>query len=132
MRKFKGFYINLVIGAVSLPVLLILTPSFQPRQEGISRSVAIRNVDLLGSALSVVALVTGIMAISFGGTKYAWQSPQTISLFWTSGVLFLAFWLQQRLRLWTSLAARLFPIHFFLCRDLLLIFVIQGSSDHFV
>jgi hypothetical protein len=75
MRKFKGFYINLVIGAVSLPVLLILTPSFQPRQEGISRSVAIRNVDLLGSALSVVALVTGIMAISFGGTKYAWQSP---------------------------------------------------------
>lgn len=49
------------------------------------------------------------MAISFGGTLYAWNSGRTIGLFITAGVLIIIFFVQQSI---TSTSKRLFPVEF--------------------
>ncbi|KAL7621048.1 hypothetical protein AAE478_008360 [Parahypoxylon ruwenzoriense] len=121
-----AFYINLIIGAVSTPILLFLTPSFRPRPLDVSALQALKNIDWLGAGLSLPAFVLGIMAISFGGTKFPWDGPFVVSLFWAAGLFFFLFWLQQRLLFKTTLPTRLFPIHFFVKKDMLLVFVIQG------
>lgn len=121
----QGFYINLVIGGASLPILLFLVPSFDPRPPATSRRAAFASIDWLGTILSTGAFITGIMALSFAGTKYAWNSGATITLFVVSGLGFIGFWAQQHSCFRTSLARRLFPIHFYLRRDLLMIFIIQ-------
>ncbi len=38
-------------------------------------------VDYLGAALIVTAGVTLLLALTFGGQKYAWGSPQVLGLF---------------------------------------------------
>ncbi|RYO90665.1 hypothetical protein DL762_002548 [Monosporascus cannonballus] len=122
-----AFYINLVIGAVSTPVLLVFAPNFRPRPLDVPAVKALQNIDWLGAALSVPAFVLGIMAISFGGTEFPWNAPFIVSSFWAAGVLFFLFWLQQHLLFKTTRATRLFPIHFFAKKNMFLLFIIQAS-----
>lgn len=63
----------------------------------------------MGAVLSAGAITTLVMAISFGGSVYAWNSGQTIALFVTTGVLWIAFALQQRFSVCTTPENRLFP-----------------------
>jgi hypothetical protein len=46
-------------------------------------------MDYVGSILTMGAFVSGVMAVSFGGVTYEWNSGQTIGLFCCSGVLFI-------------------------------------------
>ncbi|RYP17055.1 hypothetical protein DL765_004754 [Monosporascus sp. GIB2] len=121
-----AFYINLVIGAVSTPVLLVFAPNFRPRPLDVPAVKALQNIDWLGAALSLPAFVLGIMAISFGGTEFPWNAPFIVSSFWAAGVLFFLFWLQQHLLFKTTRATRLFPIHSFAKKNMFLLFIIQG------
>ncbi|KAI1432591.1 MFS general substrate transporter [Xylaria sp. CBS 124048] len=127
-----AFYINLIIGAVSIPILLILTPSYRPRPLDVSAIQALRNIDWVGSALSLPAFVFIITAISFGGTQFPWDGAFIVSFFWAAGVFFVGFWLQQLSAFKTTLSSRLFPIHFFARKDLLLMFIIQASAGGIV
>ncbi|ROV90140.1 hypothetical protein VPNG_09782 [Cytospora leucostoma] len=86
------FYIDVIIGALSLPLVFILTPSFRPRPAGASIITSLRSIDWLGAGISLPAFVLAIMAISFGGTEFAWESPAIVSFFWASGLLFFLFW----------------------------------------
>ncbi|KAI0966722.1 major facilitator superfamily domain-containing protein [Xylaria arbuscula] len=122
-----AFYINVIIGGVSLPILLKLTPNFRPRPLDMSAKQALSNIDWAGAVLSVPAFVFLITAINFGGTRFKWDGAFTVSFFWAAGVFFLAFWLQQLLRFKTTLATRLFPIHLFAKKDMLLLFIIQAT-----
>ncbi|KAI1373463.1 MFS general substrate transporter [Hypoxylon crocopeplum] len=127
-----AFYINLIIGAVSTPILLILTPNFRPRPLDVSAVKALQNIDWLGAGLSFPAFVLGITAISFGGTQFPWDGAFIVSMFWAAGFLFFTFWLQQLLLFRTTLPTRLFPIHFFAKKDLLLLFIIQACAGGIV
>jgi hypothetical protein len=93
---------------------------------------ALRNIDWLGSALSLPAFVFVITAISFGGTQYPWNGAFIVSFFWAAGVLFLGFWLQQLLVFKTTLSSRLFPIHFFARKDMFLLFISQGRYSFYL
>ena len=74
------------------------------------------------------------MAIDFGGTTYAWRSGQIIGLFCTSGILFIIFGLQQRFKVLTTVARRLFPVEFLYSRTMIILFAATacGSTSIFI
>jgi MFS family permease len=51
----------------------------------------LKSVDYLGTILIVAAVVCAVLAASWGGDQYAWNSGVVISLFIVAGILFAAF-----------------------------------------
>lgn len=74
-----------------------------------SLSSRVKRLDTAGALLSAGAIVTLVMAVSFGGGTYAWNSGQTIALFIVTGVLWICFALQQNFYVLTTRENRLFP-----------------------
>ncbi|ESZ94027.1 MFS drug efflux transporter [Sclerotinia borealis F-4128] len=68
-----GFYINLCIAAASAPAYIFVLPSSKSKPAA-SIMARVRNIDFLGSILFIGAACSIIMAISFGGALYAWNS----------------------------------------------------------
>lgn len=89
-----GFYVNLPIGAV-VGVLLFFTripdQKAKPPPMEVLRTVILRKFDLIGFALFAPASVMFLIALEFGGTRYAWNSPTIINLFWGAGVTYAIF-----------------------------------------
>ncbi|KAI1345651.1 putative MFS multidrug transporter [Xylaria sp. FL0043] len=114
------FYINLIIGAISVVFLFFthipdeaLKPPFS---SALLRSI-IPNLDLTGCALFAPATVMFLLALQWGSADYGWSSPTVIGLFAGSGataILFclwewrvgedalIPFHLVKRLIVWTS------------------------------
>ncbi|KAI6087312.1 major facilitator superfamily domain-containing protein [Hypoxylon rubiginosum] len=123
-----AFYINLCVAGLFAPVYLLWIPSFKPRA-GTKSSKLIREFDIVGTILVVAALMTLIMAINFGGALYTWNSGQIIALFVVSGVLFIAFAVQQSLALFTSPSNRIFPVHFMRNWNAVLLFICAAAVN---
>ncbi len=83
------FYVNMPLGAIA-----ILTAGFVlPRTVRRMR----HTIDYLGAIILVVGAVALLLAFSWAGTQYAWNSGQIIGLFITAAVLLtLFFWLETR------------------------------------
>ncbi|KAL8828412.1 MAG: hypothetical protein Q9170_006611 [Blastenia crenularia] len=106
-----AFYINLVVFGVFAPVYLFYLPRFDPRP-GVAIKRRLAEIDYVGTLLIIGAYVSGVMAINFGGSTYAWNSGRIIGLFICSGVLFILFGTQQALAIFTTIERRIFPIEF--------------------
>lgn len=115
-----------MVGVIFAPLCLSLLPSFDTFLDALNARRLAR-LDYVGAILSVGALVSLIMAISFDGTKYAGNSGQTIAFFCVSGVLFLVFAVQQRIALLTTRADRIFQVHFFSHKKGLLLFILAAA-----
>ena len=128
-----GFYINLCVGAVLVPAWVFFLPKYDPRP-GVPLSQRFSEIDIVGTILMLGAMVSGVMAIDFGGTTYPWMSGQIIGLFCTSGILFIIFAFQQRFTVFTSQARRLFPVEFLRSRTMILLFCATacGSTAIFI
>ncbi|KAH6665606.1 major facilitator superfamily domain-containing protein [Halenospora varia] len=61
-----AFYTNLCIGAVCVTVYLFMLPNKDPRP-GIDLVDRAREMDYVGSVLTIGAFISGVMAVSFGG-----------------------------------------------------------------
>jgi MFS family permease len=90
------FYVNLPIGAFTLLViffLLHLPPSPPQQQQAASLTLVAKakRLDPLGLLCLVPSMVSLILALQWGGTKYAWSSPKVIGLLVTFAVTFIAF-----------------------------------------
>lgn len=85
----------------------------------------IKAVDWIGNTLVIGAYISGLMAISFGGTTYAWNSAEDIALFCVSGVLFIALGIHQ---VWSNPQNRMFPVHFLKHKGLLIQFLVGASA----
>jgi MFS family permease len=81
-----AFYINLLIGAVCAPVYLILVPC-KDAHPGATIKDRVKKIDFVGFAILSGIFVALLMAISFGGAVYPWNSGRIISLFVVAGVL---------------------------------------------
>ncbi|KAL8739184.1 MAG: hypothetical protein Q9181_000075 [Wetmoreana brouardii] len=123
-----SFYMNLVIGGVFAPVYAFMLPSFDPKPAQ-SFPTRAKQFDYMGSILSVGTMVCIIMAISFGGTTYAWGSGQIIALFVVAAVLFAAFAVQQATAFLTKPDERIFPVHYLRKPEALLLFVLAAISN---
>ena len=82
-------------------------------------------IDWLGDTLVIGTYISGLMAISFGGTVYEWNSAQEIALFCVSGVLFIALGVHQ---VWSDPQKRMFPAHFLKHKGLLIQFLVGASA----
>lgn len=115
-----AFYINLCIGGLFLPVYLFMLPKYEPRPNETFWNRA-QELDYTGIIFSVGAFLSGLMAISFGGILYDWNSWQIILCFVISGALFILLGIQQGLSIFTTRKFRLYPVHFFGNRPIVLL-----------
>lgn len=125
-----AFYINLCIGGLVAPIYLFLLPATKPAAcQGLRLSQQIKNLDFAGALISAGAINTLVMAISFGGGVYGWNSGQIIALFVAAIVLWIAFILQQRSSLFTKPENRLFPIALLKSWEMDILFAQMASAQ---
>ena len=122
-----AFYVNLIIGGIWAPIYFFLLPSFDP-QAGTPFAQRGANFDFLGAVLSVAGFVTFIMAMSFGGAVYAWNSGSIITLFVVGILCWIAFFTTQHFCWLTNDRSRMFPMHFFKKKEALLLFLLMGTG----
>ena len=74
------------------------------------------------------------MAVSFGGVLYAWNSATIIALFVLSGVLFILLAFQQTFTVLTTLARRVFPVHYVTHKEMAILFaqIAAASTNSFI
>ncbi len=78
------FWINLPLGALAF----LMTNRVLRR---LPRHDRPHRIDILGAVLMVVATVALLLALTFGGSRYAWTSPQVLGLFALSAVVWTLF-----------------------------------------
>lgn len=78
------FYINIPIGIIALFIMIIALPSYKPDQER-------KKIDFLGAGALIIALVPLLLAFTWGGTDYDWNSIQIIGMFVFSIAMIAAF-----------------------------------------
>src|SRR6267378_4686774 len=83
------FYVNLPVGLVALTVLWFSFPNIRP----VMRE---RRIDFLGAFTLVAGVVPLLLALSWGGNDYAWDSPTILGLFAIAAVMLLVFLLVER------------------------------------
>jgi len=94
------FYINLPIGAIALVVIAVVLPATSTRRH--------HRIDYLGATLLAGFAICVVLATSWGGTTYPWDSPVIIGLFAGAVVLLAAWWLSARYAAEPVLPLRLF------------------------
>ncbi|KAJ7165862.1 major facilitator superfamily-domain-containing protein [Mycena filopes] len=87
------FLINLPLGAVTLIVMVLFfkTPAHISRGEAISVAKRFRRLDPWGTAIFVPAVICALLALQWGGTRYAWGSARIIALLVIFGVFLAVF-----------------------------------------
>lgn len=108
----QAFYINLVIGAVFSPAYLFLLPGVDVYPEVSLMQRITKQTDWLGIIVFAGAMTTFVMAISFGGSVYSWDSKSEIVLWVLSALLIIAFALTQFFHPLVSEEYKLYPTHF--------------------
>ena len=109
------------------PVYLFIPLNKDPRP-GISLMSRACEMDYVGSVLTIGAFVSGVMAVSFGGVTYDWNSGLTIGLFCCYGVLFMLLGLQQIYAIFTTTSRRIFLVEFFKSRTMLILFAMTAAG----
>jgi len=104
-----------------------MLPNKDPRP-GVSLMDRAREMDYFGGVVTIGAFVSGVMAVSFGGITYPWNSGKIIGLFVCSGVLFIILGVQQVNTIFTTTSRRIFPIEFFKSRTILILFCMTAAG----
>ncbi|OAA71310.1 Major facilitator superfamily domain, general substrate transporter [Cordyceps fumosorosea ARSEF 2679] len=90
------FYINLPVGAVTVVAFLVTAIPDKRRYVQNTGKLTLRTMDVPGFALFAPAAVMILLALEFGGGKFAWSSPTIIGLFVGGGVEVVLFLLWER------------------------------------
>lgn len=106
-----AFYINLLVGALFAPAYLFLLPSID-FQQGKPFMKKLLMLDWIGTIFFLAFLLCLTMAMSFGGTLYAWDSGSEITLWVMTGVTFVLFALVTKFHPLVTKETRLYPAHF--------------------
>lgn len=86
------FYINLPIGAVTVVVIILFfTPPNRVKADKLSNIDKLKEFDLIGTSVLLPGIVSLLLALQWGGTKYTWNSPTIIGLIVCAAVLLIAF-----------------------------------------
>lgn len=88
------FWIALPLGLVTLVSIFFCLADEKP-QVDLTWAQRISQLDLIGNFFLVPSLTCLFVALSWAGSKYAWNSPTVISPFCTFGVLLCLFALDQ-------------------------------------
>ncbi len=93
------FYVNLPIGALALTTILIWLPAnISIRTATATGRAAVRRIDIPGSLTAAGATILLLLGLTWGGNHtYDWSSPQVVGTLAGAAVLFLAFFVVERL-----------------------------------
>jgi EmrB/QacA subfamily drug resistance transporter len=116
-----AFWINLPIGAVTLIVIVLFLRLPSP---GGNIRDKLKRIDYLGSFLIIGAVVCVLLALSWGGKEYAWNSATIIGLFCGGGALIILLILFEG---WVAVEPVL-PIHLFKVRNVSLVALVNFTS----
>jgi MFS family permease len=101
------FYINLPIGAITIIVIMIFFKSPErPAIANLGWKARAKEFDLFGTPFFIPAIISLLLALQWGGTKYPWDSWRIILLFCFFGVLIIGF---ISVRFWKSDTATVPP-----------------------
>ncbi|KAJ5117029.1 hypothetical protein N7456_001377 [Penicillium angulare] len=89
------FYINLPIGAVTFFFILFFFQNPRVIKKKTGWKQQLTEMDLVGTFFFLPAIISLLLALQWGGTKYAWGSGRIIGLFVVFGVLGLVFMATQ-------------------------------------
>lgn len=83
------FYANIPLGLVALYMVANKMPTLNTQQGG--------KIDYLGALLLLVVFIPFLLALTWGGNRFDWDSIELISMFVLSGVALLLFiWVESR------------------------------------
>lgn len=87
------FYINLPIGAITFFFVLVFfkAPRAIKKKQDLPWQQQLAQFDLLGSLFFLPSIISLLLALQWGGTKYEWSNPRIIALFCVFGVGILIF-----------------------------------------
>ncbi|KAK6200105.1 multidrug-resistance transporte [Scheffersomyces amazonensis] len=83
-----AFYINLPIGGIAA---VFLAWAFNPPRPTINVKEELKKFDYFGTFLLIAGCVVFLLALTFGGNNYAWDSAPVILCFVLGGLTFFAF-----------------------------------------
>lgn len=97
------FYINLPFGGVTVLfiILFLQLPALKSPASQPSLLLQLKEFDILGTLLFIPGIVSILLALQWGGSKYSWKDGRTIALLVIFGVLIAGFvavqvWLQEK------------------------------------
>jgi hypothetical protein len=76
---------NLPIGAIFIPIMIFLIPSCD-MMRGSSVRDRVRKIDWIGATLQGAFSTVLLVAITFAGNQFAWNSPFSIGMFSAAGI----------------------------------------------
>lgn len=83
------FFVNIPLGIIALLIIIFAFPASRMTEGN-------RKIDYAGAAVMIIALVPLLLALSWGGEKYAWSSIQIIGMIAFAVVMLVAFGLIER------------------------------------
>lgn len=92
------FYINLPIGALVLAFLFRFVENVPPALGDLPLKEKISRIDIPGTMVFIPCIVCLLLALQWGGQKYAWSDGRIIALLVVFGVLLIAFIIIQIIR----------------------------------
>lgn len=90
--NYRCFYINLPIGAVTiLGIALFFKSPPRKNENSIGFSARFKQFDPVGTLFFIPAIICLLLALQWGGSKYAWSNGKIIALLVVFGVLIICF-----------------------------------------
>jgi EmrB/QacA subfamily drug resistance transporter len=84
------FYVNLPVGALALLVLFLFYRDTAPHR-------AVKSIDYLGATTLTAAVVPLLLALSWGGKQFAWDSFEIVAMLALTAAMSIAFvWSERR------------------------------------
>lgn len=90
------FYINLPVGAITIIAFLAINIPDKRKYVQSPGKLTFKKMDMIGFVLFAPAAVMILLALEFGGSKFAWKSPTIIGLFVGGAVQVVLFLLWER------------------------------------
>ncbi|KAL8861830.1 MAG: hypothetical protein Q9178_001699 [Gyalolechia marmorata] len=89
------FYINLPIGAFAVLIIIFFVEIPSPEGAATTRMEKIKQLDPMGNLVFLPAMVSLLLAVQWGGSKFDWDNGRIVALLVLFGVLIvLWFWTQ--------------------------------------
>ncbi|KAJ4420412.1 hypothetical protein N0V82_004401 [Gnomoniopsis sp. IMI 355080] len=122
-----AFYINLVFGAIFVPIMVFYLPAIHVLQ-GFSIEERVTRIDWLGFVLGSGVWVSFLMALTMAGGQWPWDDGRNIATFVVFGVVLTLYILQQYFAILTTPERRAFPCHLLRDRTEILLYITTAAG----